>query len=337
MKNNDDILTRIYDLSDDLRKLSPWEYMTEDDIFGIKIPESDRIYFISIMGTLGEVFALIAYEGIIALGQFREIQNDPYGARPESVLTIPNIMLSFENSTDLDKTELKRIKELGFKFTGSKSWPELKHTIPGYVPVFPENPYLNDMEIIIEQSLNVIKRIKNKRDIITTYDENSNVYLVRVSNNSDNWKDVYETIIPENRSFFVGYNFSLLEKLIRLPQHKKTLQIDLVIIPNAIKEKNNKPYFPFLILVVDSVTGIVEGFQMLTPVPDIDKMYASFPQKLLEILVNNNYKPEALEVKSNFLGGLLQPMITKTGIKLGFNPEMEALDEAFNGLKTYLR
>jgi len=332
MKNTDNTLTRIYNLADELRKLSPWQYMSEDDIFGIKIPESDRIYFISIMGTLGEVYALTAYEGSVALGQFWEIQNDPYGGRPESVLTIPNIMLSFENSTDMNKTELKRIKELGFKFTGSKSWPELKHTVPGFLPVFPENPYLNDMEIILEQSLNVIKRIKNKKDIITPDYKNPDVYLIRELADSEKWKDVYETIIPEDKSIFVGYDSSLLEELIHMPQHKKTLQTDLLIIPNAIKEKGGKPYFPFLILVVDKKSGIIEGFQMLTPVPNIDKMYASIPMELLKLLINNNYKPETLELKSNLLASLIGPMIEKTGIDFVFNPEMDALEEAFKAL-----
>jgi len=64
MNNRNEVLIRIYDLARDFRKLSPWDYMNEDEIFGIKIPDNDRIYFISIMGSLGEVFALTSYEGI---------------------------------------------------------------------------------------------------------------------------------------------------------------------------------------------------------------------------------------------------------------------------------
>jgi len=50
--------------------------MNETDIFGIKIPGTNRIYFISVMGSLGEVTAITAYMGERALQMFWELQDE---------------------------------------------------------------------------------------------------------------------------------------------------------------------------------------------------------------------------------------------------------------------
>ncbi|MCC6568662.1 MAG: hypothetical protein IT315_05445, partial [Anaerolineales bacterium] len=43
---------KLYDLMAQLKDLAPWEWMEEDDIFGIQMPETGELGFISVMGTL---------------------------------------------------------------------------------------------------------------------------------------------------------------------------------------------------------------------------------------------------------------------------------------------
>ena len=84
----------IYELAGGIRKMEPWALMEEVDIFGVRIPGSDRVYYLSVMGKLGEWTAISAYRGLVGLTGFYRIQDQGDVLPPETILTVPNLMLS---------------------------------------------------------------------------------------------------------------------------------------------------------------------------------------------------------------------------------------------------
>jgi hypothetical protein len=46
-----------------VKELSPWEWMTETDVFAVQNPETDELGFVSVMGMLGEHYAMSLYLG----------------------------------------------------------------------------------------------------------------------------------------------------------------------------------------------------------------------------------------------------------------------------------
>lgn len=61
---------RLYDLAGQVKQLSPWEWMTEEDLFGVADPDSDTVMFVSVMSMLGEHTSVSAYLGEAALYDF---------------------------------------------------------------------------------------------------------------------------------------------------------------------------------------------------------------------------------------------------------------------------
>ncbi|MDW7730417.1 MAG: hypothetical protein SCJ94_10515 [Bacillota bacterium] len=53
----------LYDAAIRFKAMQCWEWMFEDEIFGVRNPETGEIAYVSIMGTLGQVYALYAYRG----------------------------------------------------------------------------------------------------------------------------------------------------------------------------------------------------------------------------------------------------------------------------------
>ena len=47
----------------ELYSLAPLDYLEETDIFGVRTTITGRTYFISVMGSAGQVYALSVYEG----------------------------------------------------------------------------------------------------------------------------------------------------------------------------------------------------------------------------------------------------------------------------------
>src|SRR5215468_1000343 len=87
---------RLYAAAGRVKEMAPWEWMMEDDIFGVRNPERDEIGFVSVMGAGGEHFAIALYQGAVALYDFlalkesgRDGMADSVGA--ERVLEIPQI------------------------------------------------------------------------------------------------------------------------------------------------------------------------------------------------------------------------------------------------------
>lgn len=81
----------LYTLFDEFTAMQPWTYLYETDIFGVKSPDTQQQYFISIMGTRGEVFGLAAYEGPLALHRFWDFYEYEAELGPESLLIFQKI------------------------------------------------------------------------------------------------------------------------------------------------------------------------------------------------------------------------------------------------------
>src|SRR2546428_3532096 len=132
---------RLYAAAGRVKEMAPWEWMMEDDVFGVRNPEREEIGFVSVMGAGGEHFAVALYQGVDALYDFlalseagRDGTADSVGA--ERVLEIPQLQASFEDRGRLQKEDRDTIKKLDLKFRGANSWPMFRNYAPGMFPWF---------------------------------------------------------------------------------------------------------------------------------------------------------------------------------------------------------
>lgn len=65
---------RLYSLIKDLNDLAPCEDLFETDVFGVEIPDSGLIYFVSILGSEGQIRGMSAYKSAAALSSFWELE-----------------------------------------------------------------------------------------------------------------------------------------------------------------------------------------------------------------------------------------------------------------------
>lgn len=91
------------------------ELMMEDEVFGVRDPESEEIGFVSVMGAGGEHFAIALYPGADALYDFLNLheageQGLADDIAPDRVLEIPQLQASFEDREQLDKEDREVIK-----------------------------------------------------------------------------------------------------------------------------------------------------------------------------------------------------------------------------------
>jgi hypothetical protein len=65
----------LYMMAGRILQEAPWEYLFEDEVFGVQVPGTDRVYFVSVMGASGEFPALSFYKGYDGLAGFWDFRD----------------------------------------------------------------------------------------------------------------------------------------------------------------------------------------------------------------------------------------------------------------------
>jgi hypothetical protein len=113
--------SRLYQAAIRIKEMAPWQWMSETDIFGVRNPEMGEIGFVSIMGALGEHYAVAVYLGSQGLYRFWSFEESGPYALDDGLLAIPHLQASFEDRSELTKRDLDVIKTLSLKFRGRQA------------------------------------------------------------------------------------------------------------------------------------------------------------------------------------------------------------------------
>lgn len=326
---------KLYSLYDELFSLKPWTFLFEDEIFAVKAPESQQEYFISIMGSNEEVYALSAYEGAEALYQFWDLHNSESALPTENILLIPHMMVALDDRENIPQKQRSVIKQLGLTYRGRQAWPNIERIEPAYFPAIPGDPQLRDLVHILEQSIHVIQRASKDKSFIHNKDHYEDEYLFREATMDKEqwvWNDTYRRVPESTRKEKINYTKDRLNAFNELPVGEHRLEIDLVMIPAPMKDKNKPACFPFLFLMVDPEADMILDFELMSPRPDFQTMIGSFPDTLLEKLINAGQRPRQISYKSSVIEGIMRWLEDQTDQKTEQTTNLPSLDEAANYL-----
>ena len=210
-------------------------------------------------------------------------------------------------------------------------WPVFEQYIPGFAPCEPDEETLYDTVIILEQSLDVLKRAEVDADFILPEENDESTYLIRELDNTTKetfWKDKYAKVEFPTVEFNIKYSAELFFQVYSLPQKPTTIQLDLIMIPSGVKEEGYNAFFPFILLMVNKKSEIIEGYQMIAPIPDLHSMYESLAEEVLEMILALGYSPQKIEIRKSILEATILPVLEKTRIKTGMVNSLKSLDKA---------
>ena len=321
---------QLYDAAGRLKDLAPWDWMTETEVFGVQHPETGELGFVSVMGMLGEHHAVTIYLGPEAIHQFWALQQAGSSVDPERVLEIPQLQASFENRDMLQKQDHALIKQLGLKFRGRQAWPLFRSFRPGFVPWFLESSEVQSLALILDQVSEVAVRLQDKATLLPAPDERD--YLIRVPQQAGRrlvWEDHIQRILaPEPKPIPISVDVEMLSALKRLSHQRRPLEVDLFMAPSGIQEQDARPFYPYILLLVEARSGYVLATDMLSPEPSLETMWSEVPQQVLSHLARAEWVPTTLQVRSPLLLGLLGPIAEELDIELQPSRTLPSLDSA---------
>ena len=321
---------KLYEAMIHLQEIAPWKRMEEQDIFGVQNPENGEIGYVSIMGMLGEHYGISVYPGDAGLVGFWKLQHENIQAAPERLLECPQLQASFEDWEMLDKKDTAIIKKLNLKFRGNNAYPFFRSVHPGCLPWFLEPGEARFLGYALEQTIDVVLRLVKKPSLLKSLEKKN--YLVRVprqENKNLSWEDrIIRTEPVHNLKIPVEINIQEIKALDRLPRAENIFEIDFFIFPIPIYEKNNRPYLPYALLVVDIESKYVFCHDLLPPLPSVEEMWGLVPGKIVSLLGKMECLPKEIRVRSELLFQLLQPLAKEPGIKIKQTRNLKSLDSA---------
>jgi len=210
-----------------IREMAPWEYLDEDELFGVQVPGTDLVYFVSVMGSGEEFPALVFYKGYVGLTGFLDFRGEVerqsrlqgeaeamFRASTISggLMTVPHLMLSFVDREELGKEELAAIHKSGVPFRGKGHWPRIEEIVPGHVPVYPDQESLVELYLVMQQVLTVVERAEEDLWYLERQDDLPPSFLIRVPSGKGpkfRWKDQYLVVDPR----WGRESFSLIQSM----------------------------------------------------------------------------------------------------------------------------
>lgn len=330
---------RLFEAMIAVKALAPWQWMGEADLFGVQDPASGQVYYVSVMGELGEHFAIAAYPGEAGLSGFWAMHQGILNEDPDVFFLVPQLQASFEDRSVLSDKDRELIKELGYKFRGKQAWPRFRSHRPGFLPWYLDAAEARALTLVLEQVLDVAPRFREDRRLLAITSDAT--YLVRVARKVD------DTLVWEDRrmkgaalwspTITLQMDLDLLARLKRLPHSGDAIEVGIFMLPMPVREAGFRPFFPFELLVVHARNGMILGQEMLDARSGIEAMWGKITESVAKILARYQAVPRSIRVDHPLLEALLQPLAEELGVDLKRMRRLPALSEAKEALLAFLQ
>jgi len=318
----------LYDAAIEFKKIKPWDWMWDTDIFGVQNPLTGEIGYCCVMGGAGEHFALAVYQGSEGLNGYLTLQS---GKKPslQDILSLQKLLMaSFEDRKLLQKEDIQLIKKIDLKFSGPNSWPLFRSYRPGCHPWYLTSEEARYLTLCLWQAIDVSLRFKDDSEMLTPAKENH--YLVRVLQKDEtglSWEDKWIEPLPLQKKEIIvePVDEVRLEKIKRrIPDRQGVWEVDYFYYPGPIRDKEERPYYPYITLWVDQHSGFVLRHDLAKPVECMSEFQANF----FKLAEDYNSLPQEILVKKEETFKLLKPITSELGINLRRVKKLKMLEEA---------
>jgi hypothetical protein len=127
-----------------------------------------------------------------------------------------------------------------------------------------------------------------------------------------------------------------LENLRCMRREGLKIEADLFMGPGKIGPRGARPRTMYVLMLADSKTGFIFGVEAMAVEGSLAEMYASVPQKLALLLLESQFLPRQIIVRSHRLRQLLAPMARFLNLQLAYAIALPSIDQAKAHLGQFL-
>jgi hypothetical protein len=327
---NQALLVKLYSAADSILELAPWKFMEEWQVFCVEEPFHKTTCFVSVLGSLGEHYAISVYPGIKEYMKLLDFYDLEDAMDPEELFSINQWQLSFEDRSHLEKEDLQFIKDSGMTFRGKNGWPMFRSFRDGYFPWLLEPEEMEMMTVILEQSEVMFRRIQKDPGIHPQDDFHFLVRYAEKQGGRTTWKEMRASfILPESEALNWGFDRMHLTKLRKLPASANVYEFDFFQLPSPIQQsRSERPYMAAMAILVEKRSGMVLGFEMFGEKADRHRRMELAPDVFMKLLAKQKARPREIAVRQPLFFDLMFSILDDAGVTLRLEPRLFALEEA---------
>ncbi|MBQ7901949.1 MAG: hypothetical protein IJ365_08325 [Clostridia bacterium] len=320
---------KLYEIVNEIKEMKPWEYFWDMDIINL----SDEDVYISVLGRGGDTYGISVYEGEKGFDKFKllamqqQLNISPYMA----MYMQDNLTCYWGDREELSKKQRDIIKELGYKYRGKNQWLYFMSHQTNYMPynfdsdeVGRMTKYMSKLKKALELYFKEKPQIDFEQEYILSYSDK-------------------EKKITSKKIYFYDFGFNgiqmadnvdLVNDLKKLPKPLGILEIDILPMFIAVNDKSyDRPANPAMCMIVDKKSGMVMASEMSTPETGIFRNFAN-------TIIGTFFRyglPRRINICNSITGSLLEELCDILGIKLGYENELPAIEEAKESLMRFMR
>jgi len=331
---------KLYKTAIKIKDIAPWEWLEEHDLFAVQNPDSNEIGFVSIMGAIGEHYAISVYlgeKGFYGFWDFQQSMPNKYSY--QKLFEIPQLQVSFEDRNMLHPMDREIIKKLGLTFRGKQCWPMFRSYRPGFFPWYLDRDEARFLQCVLDQTIEVTLRSKQDHSLLRPDDDES--YLLRKRIKKDGkilWQDsTLKVLPPAPYPIEFSVNMFAIEILKKLTPSTIAIEIDVFMFAEPVKEQGMRPFYPYVLMLVDANNGLIVGNELLQPIPTLESMWSTVPSHVAEILAKLQLLPKTILVNSDLLYQLLLQLSENLGVSIKLTEKLPNIDQARASFMEFLR
>lgn len=327
-----DNLRKTFEKAKEINRLKPWEWMSDLDIFAVRVDGFSDPIFISILGQAGELAGISMYtdpEGLSGL--FYILDN--YNLDEVSILHNQKFFaLYFNDRDELSSEEYSIVKQSGVGFRGKNAWPSFITCEPGYLPKVSDDYIYEFMPDLLDAIIDCCKFLKDNLDKANLFKvgkyyfrdyKSDNTFLEKIMTYDDYFKNTYLDI-----ELHQTYNDLDIQRLKKQGKRFKTTWELGMFYHFMPVEDEYKPYFPAISLIIDFNSKLVIGQHLSHP----NDRYPEFQRYLVDMMIEDKKIPTKINVSDIELFTNLEELCDILSIELNLVEElieMEMAKEAF--------
>ena len=241
----------------DLAQIAPWRYQLDSDLIFVGSPNSEILGICSILGALGQVFALHVHLDLDSFVVLQRMQNEEL-APIEYLARQHMVWVEFVPASELRPPDRELLRAFGLKFAPGSLRPQFRVIRPHFHPWF-----ITEQEgrILMECVGAVCSLEFGKKDLSSLWETERVFPLVEaVPFEGREPRDVTRVGAPASRYSvpqLLADEDGIRALLSHKPKRGGVLEIDVCHIPVKIGEARQRPAFLRLALAVESKTAFV--------------------------------------------------------------------------------
>ncbi|MET3574983.1 DUF6930 domain-containing protein [Bhargavaea ullalensis] len=309
----------------------PWELLDDNQIFGIELEGKREPLFVQVLGSEGDDFGLVVYNG---WDGYRFLRRKQAGTltKEEELYGMTGVYADFKNRKEVFAPERQMLRGLGFTFKEG-GWPVLRSVEPGYVENPPMPIELDWLQQALKALLALIKPEAARFSFPRLGEDEGMIIFRAVQAGQMEGELMSEPAVPPAREPGLRVHDYELRHVKELPKSGRIVEFDVSYWPSPVREKSwPRMYHPLAVFAADAQTGEVIAANLLSrPAPDV------LAQPLFnELLICGKMEIPA-EVRVNeATARRIRPLAKELGIRLTITEDLPAVQAAKEAYKESL-